>query len=90
MIAEDLELVMKSLLLGLLFSSVVALAVSPDSLHVTPVGQEPQEITSPLLQAESADSLQQKAPATQTWILPLVFVVAVGTTFFLLFTVRSR
>ena len=81
---------MKSLLLGLLLFSVVALAESPDSLRIASIEQERQEVVSPSLQTESADSLQQRVPAAQTWVLPLVLVVAVGTAFFLLFTVRSR
>ena len=87
---QSLDSLMKSLFLGLLLFSVVAMAEPPDSLHQASIDQEKQEAISPSLKAESADSLQPRAPATQTWIVPLVFVVTVGTAFFLLFTVRSR
>lgn len=81
---------MRFLLLGLLFFSAWASDALSDSLSEAPADSELQTLTSPPQQVEIADSVHQSASAVQNWILPLALVVAVGTSFFVIFLTRSR
>jgi hypothetical protein len=81
---------MKSLLLVLFICSAVAIGESLDSTRMSPTEAEVQVADTGLEQVQEADSVSRSPSAVRTWVVPLVLVVAVGTSFFLLFTLRSR
>ena len=81
---------MKSLILSLLVCSVIALGATPDSMRTSPANTEVRATDTTAGQVQQADSVRQSTSTAQTWVVPLILVVAVGTSFFLLFTLRSR
>jgi len=89
-VSETTIRTMRFLLLGLLFFSAWISNALSDSLGGAPADSELQTLTPPPQQVESADSVHQSAPVVQNWILPLALIVAVGTSFFVIFMVRSR
>ncbi len=90
MTANAMNCALRCLVLGSLFFTAWASDALPDSLDGVPAESELQSPTPPQQQVENADSLHQSASAVQSWILPLALVIAVGTAFFVIFTVRSR
>lgn len=81
---------MKSLFFVLLTCSVLALGESLDSTRISLTEPEGQVADAPSEQVQQADSVSRSTSTMRTWVVPLVLVVAVGTSFFLLFTLRSR
>jgi hypothetical protein len=80
---------MRYLILSLAFLLVWVSSAFSDSLDGAPAASESQAPTF-AQQADTSDSLHQSTSVVQNWILPLALVVAVGTSFVLLFVVRSR
>ena len=81
---------MKALFLVLLICSVVAFGESLDSARMSLTESEIQVADAGLEQVQQADSVSRSTSAVRTWVVPLVLVVAVGTSFFLFFALRSR
>jgi hypothetical protein len=81
---------MKTLFFVLLTCSVFAYGESLDSTRMSLSEQEVQVADTPSEQVQQADSVSRADSTMRTWVVPLVLVVAVGTSFFLLFTLRSR
>lgn len=81
---------MKSLFFVLLTCSVVACGESLDSTRISLTEAEIQVADAGSEQVQQADSVSRSDSTMRTWVVPLVLVVAVGTSFFLLFTLRSR
>ena len=90
MTANAINCGLRFLVLGLLFFTTWTSDALPDSLDGAPAESEFQSPTPPPQRVADADSVHHSASAVQSWILPLAVVIAVGTAFFVIFTVRSR
>ncbi|MFH1011111.1 MAG: hypothetical protein V1784_07755 [bacterium] len=81
---------MKAFLLGFFLCCCVAGAAQPDSTDRPSAPPPAQMAVSDTMEVQSPDSLQPATPAVQAWMVPLAIVAAIASSFFLLFTLRSR